>query len=316
VALFFFFFVPMPVSRVRHTGLVQIQPRHVARVHMEIPARLEKIYVQEGQWVARGAVLAEFSSLELETQRDDAQTHYDIKENEIKMLGVQLAEANRRGLKRDAEKLKAERVAAEQDRDKADKQLRIIRDSLRKQLLSGTPDRMLLKAPRAGYVIHLPPIDEVGKYWDKESPPFCSIGDPTKLRVLVPIPPDNYDLVRHDDKHSRETTGQSLEVTLRVHGRDSRTWHGRLSYFPDSEAHEIPPALSNRAGGPVAVAPGGDANHLVPISQAYLVGIDIDDPDAAICPGVLAQVKIHCEHRTCAWWVWRLLSGTFDIGLL
>ena len=86
--------------------------------------------------------------------------------------------------------------------------------------------------------------------------------------------------------------------------------------MPESEAAKVPLALSNKAGGPVAIKPGGDPNLLVPQSQFYLVGIDIEDADGAICPGVLAQVKIHCEYRSGAWWVWRLLSSTFDIGLL
>src|SRR5262249_36648841 len=146
--------------------------------------------------------------------------------------------------------------------------------------------------------------------------PFCSIGDPTKLRVLVPIPPDNYDLVKHDNEQHKQRTGRSLDVTIRIHGRDSQTWTGQLSHMPDSEAKEIPLALSNKAGGPVAVKPGGNPNQLVPQAQVYLVGIDIENPDGAICPGVRAQVKIHCEYRSCAWWVWRLLSSTFDIGLL
>ena len=58
------------------------------------------------------------------------------------------------------------------------------------------------------------------------------------------------------------------------------------------------------------------ARTLVPQSQVYLVGIEINDPDGAICPGVLGQVKVHCEYRSCAWWIWRALSATFDLGLL
>ena len=55
---------------------------------------------------------------------------------------------------------------------------------------------------------------------------------------------------------------------------------------------------------------------MVPQNQVYLVGVEILNPDAAIRPGQMAQVKIHNEYRSCAWFAWRFLSKTFDIGLL
>ena len=53
-----------------------------------------------------------------------------------------------------------------------------------------------------------------------------------------------------------------------------------------------------------------------PQTQVYLVGIDFENPDRAIAPGTMAQVKIHVEYRSLAWWAWRSLSSTFDLGLL
>src|SRR5262245_34266854 len=315
--LFVFFFVPLPVGRVRHTGLVQVQPRYLEQVHVEVPGKLEKINVTEGQWVGKGTILAEFSNLDLKNQEDDARTRYEIKRREVEALEAQIIAALRNPNRREVEKLKQEKSAAEKEKRLAESQLKTIEDSLRKPLVSGTPDRILLRSPRDGYVINVPQTDEIGKRWEKDpNTPFCSVGDPNKLRVLVPIPPDNYDLVKRDNDTRKARTGEQLDVTIRVHGRDSRTWTGTISYMPDSEAVKVPLALSNKAGGPVAIKPSGDPNQLVPQSQFYLVGIDIDNPDGAITPGVLAQVKIHCEYRSGAWWVWRLLSSTFDIGLL
>jgi hypothetical protein len=53
----------------------------------------------------------------------------------------------------------------------------------------------------------------------------------------------------------------------------------------------------------------------MPQAQVFLVGINFDHPDDAIAPGTLAQVKIHCEYRSAAWWTWRTISATFDLGL-
>jgi hypothetical protein len=110
-----------------------------------------------------------------------------------------------------------------------------------------------------------------------------------------------------------------LDVTVRVHGRDWHTWKGRITVLPESDAKTIPLALSSRANGPVAVkaASGGSPNApLVPQTQHYLVYIDLIDPDGAIAPGSLAQVKVYCAPETCLRWLWRKVNDAFDLGLI
>ena len=71
-----------------------------------------------------------------------------------------------------------------------------------------------------------------------------------------------------------------------------------------------------KGGGPLAIKPGTQQGHYVPQSQQFLIPIEFREPDDTICPGTLAQVKIYCRPRTCAWWVWRKISDTFDLGLM
>ena len=172
--------------------------------------------------------------------------------------------------------------------------------------------RLELVSRREGVVMNLPQSEEVGKSWEKDQPtPFCVIASGPAAR-LVPVSPTDYDLVRDDLKYNKE-----LPVTIRVHGLGSRNWHGRIGHMPGSEAKTIPLALSSKGGGPLAVKPGNnDSKELMPQSQVYLIGVDILDSDDTICPGVMAQVKIHCRYRSAAWWVWRTLSATFDLVLL
>jgi putative peptide zinc metalloprotease protein len=108
-----------------------------------------------------------------------------------------------------------------------------------------------------------------------------------------------------------------LDVSIRVQGRGTQVWKGKLSHLPESEAREIPPALSSRAGGPVAVKAGGRPGApLVPQAQHFLVYIDLVEPDAAIAPGTMANVKVHCKPETCARWLWRKINDVFDLGLI
>ncbi len=302
--LFVFFFVPLPVSRVRETGMVQIHPDDVEQVHVSVGGTLEKLYVKEGQHVKRNTVLAELTNLELKSREDNARSQYYFQDKMVSAFSSQLAESRD---EKEKEGLRKHILEAQKQRAEADAELKAVTQITKKWLT--------LRAPRDGVVMSLPTIDEIGRLWEKdEGRPFCSIGKPGRLRVLVPVSPDNYDLVQKDLE--RKGRAEPLAVTIRVVGRDSRTWKGRVTHLPKSEAAQIPATLSSRFGGPLAVKPSSDPNQLVPQAQVYLLGVDIENPDAAICPGVLAQVKIHCEYRSCAWWVWRALSSTFDLGLL
>jgi putative peptide zinc metalloprotease protein len=298
-----FFFLPLPVSRVRQPGLVQVQPEYLEPVHVKISGILRKVYVVEGEKVTKGKILAEFSNLDVDNRYKHAKAVVDLQE---KLLQSYKGQTEKAKDPRDRDNLIKAQVKAKTE---------LVNAQVLLDLADHDKKALVLKAPETGFVMGLPLVDEVGRRWEKDQgPPFCSIGSPKKLRVLVPLPPSDYELV-HENWDKLQKEGQELPVTIRVQGRAADTWKGRLSLFPKSEAKEIPVALSNRGGGPVAVNPKSDPNHLAPLSQVYLVGINFDDPDRAIIPGALAQVKIHCEYRSAAWWAWRTISSTFDLGL-
>src|SRR5262249_31793998 len=159
----------------------------------------------------------------------------------------------------------------------------------------------------------LPHIDEVGKHWDSDAEtPFCSVGDPGRLWVVVPLGPAEYRLLQEDLEEAHRH-GADLPVSVRVPGRPGRTWQGRAAPLPESEAAEVPMALTQRGGGPVPVKPGEQPNVYVPQSQQYLVAVALVEPDGAICPGSLARVLIRCRWRTGAWWLARVIASTFDL---
>jgi len=321
--LLVFFFVPFPVTRVRQTGLIQVSPPNIVQVHVEISGILDKVLVKEGQWVKQDAILAEFKSLELQAQEAEARTQVSIKDKWVTSLNARFVAARdpkeRQELEKAMNKAKNEKLEADRHLD---------------EIIAEGKKSLVLRARRAGIVMGLPKIDEIGKRWEKDQQetPFCSIGDPmsldartgktkSNLRVLVPVPPSDYELIRDNlkrVKHLKETGNPDakLEVTIRVHGHAGRTWTGQVTHLPESKAEEVPLALTNKAGGPLATKPTEKQDKFVPQNQVYLVGIDFDEYDPSISPGVLGQVKVHCEYRTCAWWVWRTLSATFDLGLL
>jgi putative peptide zinc metalloprotease protein len=303
-----FFAVPLPVSRIRDTALVQLQPDHVVKVYAPtIPSNwangaiLEKLYVRDGEMVQEGQLLAQFSCQEAEIQLQENTTQYEMRKVLINTLKSQSSN-NQDPQEKSRVALTLSQTLGEMKN--YEDQVKICR---------GVLGMLELRAPRAGMVMSSPKVDEVGKQWDKEqTAPFCSIGDhPGHLQALMPVQPADYRLLKED-----LAVEPNLAATLRVQGRAELTWRGGRIKLQDMEAKEVPPQLTTKYGGPLAVRPTGQPNSYAPQSQQYLVSIEFLNPDRSIHPGTLAKVKIHCRWRSGAWWVWRKISSAFDLGLI
>jgi hypothetical protein len=244
--------------------------------------------VRDGQQVGQGDLLAEFRNFDLENQRNAA----------LNMPELQLRAGRDRAGDGGPQLPK---TAGEQAR--ADREI---------DLMNRLVSRLELRAPRAGVVMGAPPIDEVGKQWRENfTEPFCTVGDPAHLWLLVPLGPADYRLLRQDFK-AAQAHGADLNVTVLVPGRAGHTRTGKIAQLPESETREIPPALTQHAGGPIAAQPAKSGPALVPQTQQYLVAVALDNADGALVPGELAYVVIHCRWRTAAWWAWRFLSVSLN----
>jgi putative peptide zinc metalloprotease protein len=295
-----FFLVPLPVSRVRQTALVQLPPESVDNVYVPAPAVLERLYVRDGQRVAKGELLAQFRSLELETTLEENRSQYDIRVVQLQALRERAA-----GTHDAIERARIEEAmtTAAGERDLFARQVEVYRKLI---------GRLELRAPRAGVVLAPPRIDAVGKLWDRDTTtPFCGIGDPSRLVALVPVSPADYRLLQEDLARTPH-----LGATIRVLGAEGDTWPGKVAGLPAAEARVVPWPLTMQGGGPLAIKPGGRPDQYEPQAQHYLVPVELLRVDGAIYPGALAQVKMHCRWRSCAWWLWRSLAGTFDLGLI
>jgi putative peptide zinc metalloprotease protein len=307
VLLLIFFFVPLPVSRVRQTAVVQVEPLAVDKVF--VPSSnviLKQLLATNGQMVQKNDKIAVFSSSEIDEQLEETNGMVEILKKSIASL-----QQSRDSINDLSEKSKLER-------DMADRKEKLDINQRRWLYYRDQREKLEVLAPRTGMVYGLPEVEEIGKTWEQDQQkPFCSVGDPDRLEVLVPVVPADYHLLGEDlNDLFRRGYKSGLSVTIRVQGRGGQTWAGRVTELPQSDAKEVPAALTAKHGGPLAVKPGTNPNVFVPQSQNYLVAVAFDSPDRAICPGTLAQVKIHCRWHSCAWWAWRTISQTFDLGLI
>jgi putative peptide zinc metalloprotease protein len=297
-----FFFVPLPISRVLEQGLVTVDPGHAGPVGLIEPGYLKALHVREGQAVQQGQLLATFDSRELREQRAQAAARRD----EQRRVADALRQAESVGDPAERERVRLESERARTDADAAARQVELIDERL--AAVSA------LTAPRDGVVMGLPDRSEVGKMFDRnfqQARPVCTVGDPSKLIVRVPVTAVDYKLLKED-----LPAGGELTASVYVAGRTDHLFTGKVRRLPESDAQQLPVQLTQRGGGPVAVKQSGEGGQEVtPVAQVYLVEVELEDPDATVRPGALVDVKIHCKWRTAAWWLKRTLSEALDIGL-
>jgi putative peptide zinc metalloprotease protein len=299
-----FLFFPLPVSRVHQRGLVQIDKTALARVTLPNRAILERVYVTDGQTVKQGQILASFRSPELESKLADVVAQMKINREKASALRTQAQRVadpvERQKMESDA--VGAESIARGKDDEKALYERRIER--LRR-----------LTSPIDGVIMSPPKVDEIGKMWeDFVERPVCLIGDRLRLAVLVPVEPYDHEWLR-ENMLSRGDDGY-LAASVRIPGRGTKSWAGRVRRLPTSSASSVPVQLTFKCGGPLAVKPDANPNMFIPQSQQYLIEVEIDEVDRTVQPGVLANVIIHCRWRSGAWWAWRYINNTLDPGLI
>src|SRR5262249_10888642 len=130
--LFAFFFLPLPISRVRQSGLVQVQPQAIEKVPVVIPGRLARLAVQEGQYVRKGAVLAEFTSQQLEEKQLKARGQLQYHAALVKEYDELLAKTTQQ---QEREQLNKKKTEAEIERTRAKGELDTLGEMRKKLVL-------------------------------------------------------------------------------------------------------------------------------------------------------------------------------------
>lgn len=313
------FLVPVPISRVRGLALVQPPSDQTSSVPLRRTAVLREVKAQVGDQVVEGQVLAIFRDPDLEERTSAART-------QLRTVSLQLRE-----LEQQKSHLPGSLTVAERQRY-ADEIAKVEAEETKAKALVASLERTMeddltLKAPRSGVVGQAPKREDVGKLFEgareqAQVPPVFTVHAPGKYRLCLPLESSDYNQLRQSLVAARKAAGpdgepRPLDVIVRVHGRDSQTWRGRIERLEESEAKFVPLMLSSRAGGPVAVkAPSGKSQGLVPQTQHFLVYIDLLDADESIAINSMAQVKIYCQPETVAYWCWRKLNNMLNIRLM
>jgi len=300
----FFFLAPLPVNRLRGMALVMPQPESLHRFYATVPGTLEYLPIQTGQSVSRDEVLATLFNRDIEAKLATARAEVESGEQSVRAL---LEQSNRTVREADKRRVSESILQASRSLEKSRQALED-NERLKKEFLR-------FVSPIDGIVASSPRKEDIGKQVEASSrEPFLTIYPAERLAVCLPLSTSEYNQLVRDCNNNPGGIDQE-SIIIRVHGREGATWNGRNLRLLPSEARDIPMALTSRAGGPVAVKATNPGEPMVPQAQQFLVYVDIVDPDRAILPGNMAQVKIYLKPETCAMWLWRTVNDVFELGL-
>jgi putative peptide zinc metalloprotease protein len=305
-----FFFLPLPISRVRETGLLQIHDTSVYQVTVRDPGgTLWEQFVHDGDIVVKDQKLAAFRNSRLSEDIERLEEMVKTLNQQWLVHQAQLQNAGNDPMKKAA--VKQEMAKVDGDRKSAETGL-----ATAKRIFN---ELSVLKADRGGVVMGAPHQSDMGKFWDKaESGPFCQIGDRSKLCVLVPVSPSEYQEIKDNlirVRGSKPAQDAFLEATILLPNRSDHLYSGKVISMPDRHEENVPVALTSRGGGPIATKPSQNPNASEPVAQTYLITVEINEPDGTMIPGVQAKVKIHLRWRSAAWWCGQKIASALEIGL-
>jgi putative peptide zinc metalloprotease protein len=272
--------IPTPL---RVQGTLVLTAAKPALIYAEVPGRLVELNVRDGQWVKKDQVLAKLSNLELMRERARMTGDHDV--NLVK------AASYYRSFQPDDRKLA---LTFDEHAEKLEPALNNIAEQIGK---------LTLVAPRDGQAIGVPHPETTGQ-WVKPGKPFCEVGDPKRLEAHLILDQSDIDLVRPDRR-----------AWIKIYGDSERTVRGRVAEVAKRNRDEVPPELSNVAGGEIATKPDPKTQQAKPISAVYEVIIPIDNADMGLQPGLRGFAKIDGGYSSLGWWLWRLITKTFHFTL-
>jgi putative peptide zinc metalloprotease protein len=252
-------------------------------VYAEVPGRLVEMKVRDGDWVPKGAVLATLSNPEKIRERMVLQEQQAVNFHKALWFGHS-SDRDSRAMARQHQQMATDLEPAI---DKVVDQI----------------GKLTLYAERDGKVMGVPHPETTGQ-WLKPGKPFCEIADPHQLEAHMILDQSDIDLVRRDRR-----------AWIKIYGDSEVTRRSYVSEVAPKNRDEIPPELSNLAGGEIATEQDEKTGQVKPLTAVYEVVIPIDNRNLALQPGLRGFAKIDGGTHTLGWWLWRLITKTFHFTL-
>ena len=272
--------IPTPL---RIQGTLVLTAAKPEEIYAEVEGRLVEIKVRDGEWVKKGTVLATLINHEKQKELLQKQADYN----------VNFAKATWYNTSPERE----HRAMARQHLQMAE-ELEPMLEKINEQI-----GKLTLEAGRDGQAIGVPHPETVGQ-WLKPGKPFCEVGDPHHLEAHLIVDQSDMDLIH-----------LGRRAWVKVYGRSETTFRSEVAEIAQKNRDEIPPELSNVAGGDIAGKADPKTGAIKPQTAVYEVIIPIANPDLSLQPGLRGFAKIDGGTHTLGWWLWRLITKTFHFTI-
>jgi len=321
-------FLPLPHNVICS---VEVQPRDAVPVYIDVPGRIERMLVKEGEHVTAGQPLAILRSAEVQADVERYRGQKEVAE-------AQLQSRIHRAFK--------ERKAAEEV-----PQIKENLETAKRQLAEKEEDlrRLTLRAPIGGTV--LPPPKKKSRHnpetqlptwsgtpFDPENLPaagegetdaatngsggayfrqgelFCLIGEPDKMEAILVIDQGDIEFVRE---------GQDVELKLDESPHDTIT-HTELdgkerrlqiAQIANTELKISSQRLSGKTGGELATETDPETGMEKPQSTSYQARVYLGDPEHELMMGLRGRAKIAVDPQPLGKRFWRFVTKTFNFKL-
>jgi putative peptide zinc metalloprotease protein len=276
--------IPTPL---RISGSLVLTEAKPAMIYSELPGQLVVLKVRDNEPIKQGDEIAELLNYQKLREREQLLEKYNAAMAKSSWYDSS-SDPTHRGQKRQF--------------DQAAKDMNDAIETLNSQIKS-----LALYAPADGKVVGVPHPETVGQ-WIKPGKPFCTVSNPKTLEAHLLLDQADVDLINS----SKE---QKAKVWLKIYGTSETTWNSYVAEISPRNREEIPPELSNNAGGEIATKQDQKTGQAKPISAVYEVIVPIDNKDMLLQPGLRGFAKIDAGTYTFGWWLWRLITKTFHFTL-
>jgi putative peptide zinc metalloprotease protein len=285
---------------------LEIQARDAAPVYVEVPGKLEKLYVRAGHQVAARQPLAEMSSIDLQIEIDELTAKHDGYVVQLNNLHQQ------RYLDRKA----GDSIPAVEDA------LKTTVDQLKQR--QADLARLQLRAPIAGTVLPPPAAphredpeggqlpawsgsllepENQGAHLERNTL-FCQIGNPQQMEAILVVDQADIELVRE---------GQKVDIKLQE--LPLETLHGAIKEIANIDLKVTPQRLSVKSGGDLATVTDKATGAEHPANVSYQARVPVDDAQRQLLIGLRGQAKIHAQWQSLGQRFWRFITHTFNFRM-
>ena len=281
--------IPTPL---RIQGTLVLMPAKPDEIYTEVDGQLVELNVRDGDWVKKDTVIAKLINHEKQKEFIQKQADHDINFYKHQWYNQSPERENR---------------AMARQYLQAAEELEPILAKITEQL-----GKLTLVATRDGQIMSVPHEDIPGRWlhpetvgaWLKPGKPFCEIGDPHHLTAHLIVDQSDIDLVR-----------LGRRAWVKIYGRAETTYLSEVGEIATRNRDDIPPELSQMAGGEIAGKADPKTGAIKPQTAVYEVIIPIENPNLTLLPSLRGFAKIDGGTHSFGWWLMRLIYKTFNFSL-